>query len=137
MRIVMPVKARVRWMRSIDKHSFCFWMESHFRTMNGLKTIQRNVLLLRESLPSGVMLVAATKTRTADEVNTAVDAGIEAIGYNYVHEAQFRAYYKFFLLRFFYIVRHLRRTARKVSQMYDRSSAFRVNDNRCVRMVLM
>jgi uncharacterized pyridoxal phosphate-containing UPF0001 family protein len=75
-------------MRFVDKHIFFLWMESHFRTMNDLKTIRRNVLLLRESLPSGIMLVAAAKTRTADEVNPAVDAGIEAIGYNYVQEAE-------------------------------------------------
>lgn len=33
------------------------------------------------------MLVAASKTRTADEVQAAINAGIKIIGYNYVQEA--------------------------------------------------
>ncbi|MGD9555753.1 MAG: YggS family pyridoxal phosphate-dependent enzyme [Mangrovibacterium sp.] len=56
--------------------------------MNDLKTVRENVTFVRQTTPSGVLLVAAAKTRTADEVNAAVDAGIKAIGYNYIQEAE-------------------------------------------------
>jgi pyridoxal phosphate enzyme (YggS family) len=43
--------------------------------------------ILRE-LPPGVTLVAAVKTRTAEEVMRAINAGVTAIGHNYVQEAE-------------------------------------------------
>jgi pyridoxal phosphate enzyme (YggS family) len=39
------------------------------------------------SIPSDVILVAAAKTRTLEEVEAAVQAGVTHIGYNYVQEA--------------------------------------------------
>ena len=50
--------------------------------------IKRNITEILQSLPPGVQLVAAAKTRNAQEVNTAVSAGIHAIGYNYIQEAE-------------------------------------------------
>jgi pyridoxal phosphate enzyme (YggS family) len=50
--------------------------------------IKRNVAELLAELPDGVMLVAAAKTRTPDEVLEAVQAGIKIIGENYVKEAK-------------------------------------------------
>jgi len=50
-------------------------------------TIEKNVKELLEELPSGVVLVAAAKTRTAPEVLAAVNAGVQMIGENYVQEA--------------------------------------------------
>jgi PLP dependent protein len=41
-----------------------------------------------DSLPPGIALVAATKTRTVAEVQAAVHAGIKMIGYNYVQETE-------------------------------------------------
>jgi pyridoxal phosphate enzyme (YggS family) len=41
-----------------------------------------------DSLPPGISLVAAAKTRTAEEVQAAVRAGITIIGYNYVQETE-------------------------------------------------
>jgi pyridoxal phosphate enzyme (YggS family) len=55
---------------------------------NYLNTIKKNVTDIQRSLPSGVLLVAAAKTRLPDEVNAAIEAGIKAIGYNYVQEAE-------------------------------------------------
>jgi len=55
---------------------------------NYLNTIKKNVTDTQHSLPSGVLLVAAAKTRLPDEVNAAIEAGIKAIGYNYVQEAE-------------------------------------------------
>lgn len=40
------------------------------------------------ALPANVLLVAATKTRTTDEIAEALDAGIRACGENYVQEAE-------------------------------------------------
>lgn len=50
--------------------------------------IRNNVKRILEELPEGVRLVAASKTRTAEEILEAVDAGVEIIGENYVQEAQ-------------------------------------------------
>lgn len=55
---------------------------------NYLNIIKKNVTDIRYSLPSGVLLVAAAKTRLPDEVKAAIEAGIKAIGYNYVQEAE-------------------------------------------------
>jgi len=39
------------------------------------------------TLPEGVTLVAATKSRTVDEVRAAIRAGVTRVGHNYVQEA--------------------------------------------------
>ncbi|MEE8637681.1 MAG: YggS family pyridoxal phosphate-dependent enzyme [Candidatus Margulisiibacteriota bacterium] len=49
--------------------------------------IRENVQKIISELPQGVELVAATKTRTAEEIQEAVDAGIKMVGENYVQEA--------------------------------------------------
>jgi pyridoxal phosphate enzyme (YggS family) len=54
-------------------------------------TISENVKSLLAELPDGVELVAAAKTRTAEELLEAIQAGIRTIGENYVQEAE-RAY---------------------------------------------
>ena len=51
------------------------------------QTIADRVRDILASLPEGVLLVAAAKTRTADEVQAAVEAGVTSIGHNYVQEA--------------------------------------------------
>ena len=50
--------------------------------------IRENSQKLLKELPDGVELVAAAKTRTADEVLAAVEAGIKIIGQNYIQEAE-------------------------------------------------
>lgn len=50
--------------------------------------IRENVNKILAELPDGVELVAAAKTRTAEEVLEALAAGIEIIGQNYVQEAE-------------------------------------------------
>lgn len=54
----------------------------------GLFMIENNVRKILEELPEGVRLVAAAKTRTAGEIQRAVEAGITIIGENYVQEAE-------------------------------------------------
>ena len=56
--------------------------------MRDSERIERNITEIMQSLPPEVELVAAAKTRNAEEVNTAVSAGIHAIGYNYIQEAE-------------------------------------------------
>ena len=50
--------------------------------------IRENSKKLLKELPAGVELVAAAKTRTAEEVMAAVEAGIKIIGENYIQEAE-------------------------------------------------
>ena len=54
-------------------------------------TIKESVKSLLSELPEGVKLVAAAKTRSAEEVLAAIEAGVKIIGENYVQEAE-RAY---------------------------------------------
>ena len=53
--------------------------------------IEQNVRQILCELPKDVQLVAAAKTRKPEEVLRAVESGVEAIGENYVQEAE-RAY---------------------------------------------
>jgi len=50
--------------------------------------IRENVRRLLREIPEDVILVAAAKTRTPQEVLEAVEAGIKVIGENYVQEAE-------------------------------------------------
>jgi len=51
-------------------------------------SLSKRIRILLNSLPSGVTLVAAAKTRSAEEVKIAIEAGISVIGYNYLQEAE-------------------------------------------------
>lgn len=53
-----------------------------------MDTIKENIIKILQELPAGVELVAAAKTRTADEIQAAIAAGIKIIGENYVQEAE-------------------------------------------------
>jgi PLP dependent protein len=55
--------------------------------------IREQVKKLLAELPEGVLLVGAAKTRTADEILEAIEAGLEIVGENYVQEAE-RAFEK-------------------------------------------
>ena len=50
--------------------------------------IEQNVKQILSELPDGVTLVAAAKTRTPEEIQRAIEAGITIIGQNYVQEAE-------------------------------------------------
>jgi len=50
--------------------------------------IRDNVSSLLKEIPDNVMLVAAAKTRTPEEILEAVESGIKVVGENYVQEAQ-------------------------------------------------
>ena len=55
--------------------------------MDKLKNIKKNVGQIKSTLPEGVTLEAAAKTRTVEEVNVAIEAGVDIIGENYLQEA--------------------------------------------------
>lgn len=50
--------------------------------------IKENVSKILQELPGNVELVAAAKTRTAAEIQEAIEAGVKNIGENYIQEAQ-------------------------------------------------
>ena len=50
--------------------------------------IRNQVCALLSEVPSNVTIVAAAKTRTPEEINAALEAGIQIIGENYVQEAE-------------------------------------------------
>lgn len=49
--------------------------------------IKDNVTKLLAEIPEGVEIVTAAKTRTAEEISQALEAGIKIVGENYVQEA--------------------------------------------------
>ena len=49
--------------------------------------IQHNVKNILDELPENIKLVAAAKTRTADDILQAIEAGVKIIGENYIQEA--------------------------------------------------
>ena len=51
-------------------------------------TIKENVQKILSELPEGVELVAAAKTRSAEEILEAIESGVKIIGENYVQEAE-------------------------------------------------
>jgi len=51
-------------------------------------TIKENVQEIFSGLPEGIELIAAAKTRSAEEILEAVQAGVKIIGENYVQEAE-------------------------------------------------
>jgi hypothetical protein len=55
--------------------------------METTESIARRAQELLASLPRGVELLAAAKTRTAAEVEAVIAGGVRFIGYNYVQEA--------------------------------------------------
>lgn len=56
--------------------------------ISSLNTIEEIVTEVLNSIHPDVMLVAASKTRTPEEVQAAIHAGVKVIGYNYIQEAE-------------------------------------------------
>ena len=53
-----------------------------------LTLIKESINRIRDSLPTEVLLVAAAKTRTPEEIQVAIDTGISLLGYNYLQEPE-------------------------------------------------
>ncbi len=58
------------------------------RPNNSVDSIAGRVSHILETLPSHVILVAAAKSRTPEEVEAAIRAGVTFVGHNYVQEAE-------------------------------------------------
>jgi len=81
--------------------------------------IEKNVKKILEELPSGVELVAASKTRTPEEILQAIQAGIKIIGQNYVQEAQ-KAYSIIGQQAKWHFIGHLQRNKVKIAvEIFD------------------
>ncbi|HMA62135.1 MAG TPA: YggS family pyridoxal phosphate-dependent enzyme [bacterium] len=53
-------------------------------------SITQNIKDIREEIPENVRILAAAKTRTADEIRETVQAGVTIIGENYIQELRDR-----------------------------------------------
>ncbi|MBU0627983.1 MAG: YggS family pyridoxal phosphate-dependent enzyme [Nanoarchaeota archaeon] len=51
-------------------------------------SIKENIKQIKKELPKNIIIVAATKTRSVDEIKQAIEAGIDIIGENYIQEAE-------------------------------------------------
>ncbi|MBW2989683.1 YggS family pyridoxal phosphate-dependent enzyme [Candidatus Woesearchaeota archaeon] len=81
--------------------------------------IKENIKKIKEDLPAGISLVAATKTRGIEEVREAIEGGIEIIGENYLQEAE----KKYSLLKGkakFHCIGHLQKNkVKKAVEIFD------------------
>ncbi|MGD9034523.1 MAG: YggS family pyridoxal phosphate-dependent enzyme [Desulfobacteraceae bacterium] len=81
--------------------------------------IKENVKEILAELPEGVHLVGAAKTRTPEEIDEAVAAGLEIIGENYVQEAE-RAFQVVGNRAKWHMIGHLQRNkAKKAVRVFD------------------
>lgn len=99
--------------------------------------IQDNISKILSELPANVTLVAAAKTRTAEEVRKAVAAGIKIIGENYVQEAE-DAFGALGHIAKWHLIGHLQKnkvkTAVKIFDMIETVDSFKLGakiDRRC------
>jgi len=81
--------------------------------------IRENVKKILGELPEGVELIGVAKTRSLEEIQEAVDAGIRNIGENYVQEAE-RAYLKIGPAVKWHMIGHLQSNkAKKAVKIFD------------------
>ena len=81
--------------------------------------IRRNVREILNELPETVTLVGAAKTRSAEEILEAIDAGLEIVGENYVQEAE-RAFQIIGQKVKWHMIGHLQSNkAKKAVQIFD------------------
>jgi len=86
--------------------------------MNLIK-IKKTVTEIQNSVPPGVLLVAAAKTRLPEEVQAAIHAGIKIVGYNYVQEAE-RMYQTIGNKVQWHMIGHLQRNkVKKAVKLFD------------------
>jgi len=84
-----------------------------------LQEIRRNYEKLRQSIPEYVTIVAATKTRTVEEIEEAIQAGVEVVGENYVQEAA-RKYEQLKNQVEWHMIGHLQRNkVKKALEIFD------------------
>ncbi len=81
--------------------------------------IKDNVLRLLSRLPENILLVAAAKSRSPQEVLEAVSAGVKVIGENYIQEAE-RKYARIGRLAQWHFIGHLQKNkVKKAVELFD------------------
>lgn len=84
-----------------------------------IKIIKESVTKCLNSLPSNVILVAAAKTRSPEEVKVAIDTGVKIVGYNYMQEAE-RIFQHIGNLVQWHMIGHLQRNkVKKAIRIFD------------------
>ena len=84
-----------------------------------MENIRENVNRLLNEMPPGVALLAAAKTRTADEISEAIRSGITMIGENYLQDAT-NVIYDVREKAEWHFIGHLQRNkAKKVVEIFD------------------
>ncbi len=82
-------------------------------------SIKDNIAALLKELPPGVSLLAAAKSRTPQEIEQALEAGIRLIGENYLQDAE-EAYKALGLRAEWHFIGHLQRNkAAKAVRLFD------------------
>jgi len=81
--------------------------------------IYENAKRILSELPEGVELVAAAKTRTADEIKEAIRAGIKIIGENYLQEAEEVFPQIGRIVKWHFIGAIQRRKVKKIVELFD------------------
>ncbi len=81
--------------------------------------IFENVKRILSELPEGVELEAAAKTRGADEIKEAIDAGVRIVGENYLQDAEKVFPYIGKIVRWHYIGRLQKRKVKKIVEIFD------------------
>jgi len=59
-----------------------------YNNEGGMMSIKKRIEEILKEVPENVTVIAATKTRTVQEILEAIEAGIDIIGENYVQEAE-------------------------------------------------
>ncbi|MBW2609569.1 MAG: YggS family pyridoxal phosphate-dependent enzyme [Deltaproteobacteria bacterium] len=81
--------------------------------------IKENVRKILSELPEGIQLVGAAKTRTPEEIQEAIDAGLSIFGENYVQEAE-RAFQVIGQKAKWHMIGHLQSNkAKKAVRIFD------------------
>lgn len=90
--------------------------------------VKENIEMIRSSIANNVVVVAASKTRTVDEIKQAILGGISEVGENYVQEAEAKYGEKYGELREFlkqyhaklHLIGHLQSNkAKKAVEIFD------------------
>ena len=84
-----------------------------------LSDIEATAARILSTLPRGIKLVAAAKTRSAAEAEAALRGGIQILGYNYLQEAE-RLKKEITLDAAWHLIGHLQRNkAKKAVELFD------------------
>ena len=86
---------------------------------NKKETIKKAVAEVMSGIPEGVLLVAASKTRTTEEVLAAIEAGVTHVGHNYVQEAEKMIFEIGDKARWHFIGHLQKNKAKKAARLFD------------------